>query len=105
MEVPSSDGSGIAARYDGKQIRDTYIHPGLEQQSRGLAPVVRLMIEEVLHERGKALSRREAGSVGVREVPREVLEGELARPADDEVVEPLAVDAKFSQVCRKRLAQ
>jgi len=30
VEVPSSEGLGIVARYDGKQISDTNIHSGLE---------------------------------------------------------------------------
>ena len=75
----------------GKQIGDANVHAGLRKQSRGLAAVVRLMVEEVHHQRKKAPVRDHALDVCILQEVIEVRVCNRLRPIHGDPLERASV--------------
>src|SRR5690606_5199045 len=72
---------------DRQQVGDADVHPGLEQQGARLASMTGLVIEEVQDEVPEVPREGPAGHVLVRQRGLQLLGGERAGPALDELVE------------------
>lgn len=94
---------GGARWNDGQQIGDADVHAALEQERGDLAPMVRLVIEEVLDQWAEGSGEADAGQVAVVERGGQMLGAEFSRPLFDQGIQVLANAAQLGQVgCQRR---
>ena len=93
----------VKARHD-QQVGHRALRTCLMQQGAELTALVSLLIEEVRQQRAELMLLRQAVRVPVDQHPIEILEDQVAAPADDQPVNPIAQIGQLVEIGAHRLA-